>query len=98
MNAPIIGNGLSDPAPPLDARQVVAFHDACIGFGGWPAAPAPARAPGALWPWIENNHASNALLWREEDLARRRKVDVAVIAANKRAIDRFNQQRNDAVE
>jgi hypothetical protein len=99
MNAPIIGSTtLGDPALPLDARQVVGFHDACIGFGGWPAEKAPARPPGALWPWIENNHASNALLWREEDLARRRKVDDAEIAANKRAIDRFNQQRNDAVE
>jgi Protein of unknown function (DUF4254) len=99
MSAPILGNaGLRDSAPPLDARQVVAFQDACIGFGKWPEKAGPARPPGAPWPWIENNHVSNALLWREEDLARRRKVDDSEIAANKRAIDRFNQQRNDAVE
>ena len=38
------------------------------------------------------------MLWREEDLARRRNVPDSAIAENKRAIDRHNQQRNDAIE
>ncbi len=51
-----------------------------------------------MWQWVEANHRFNALLWAEEDLARRTRVSDAAIAANKRAIDRFNQARNDAVE
>jgi hypothetical protein len=38
------------------------------------------------------------LLWREEDKARRQDVPAADIAAGKRRIDSYNQQRNDAVE
>jgi hypothetical protein len=41
---------------------------------------------------------NNCLLWAEEDLARRTKVSDADITANKRAIDKFNQARNDATE
>jgi len=52
----------------------------------------------SLWRWIRTNHRFNTLLWREEDLARRTRVADAEIAANKRAIDRFNQARNDATE
>ena len=51
-----------------------------------------------LWHWLRTNHRFNTLLWREEDLARRTRVADAEIAANKRAIDRFNQARNDATE
>jgi hypothetical protein len=50
------------------------------------------------WQWIEANHRFNTQLWDEEDKARRKDVDDAAIAANKRAIDGFNQQRNDAIE
>ena len=50
------------------------------------------------WKWIEANHRHNIELWDEEDRARRRDVADADIAANKRAIDGHNQQRNDAVE
>lgn len=75
--------------------------------GAQPGAPAdPAAHPasgldpaaGDLWHWIRTNHRFNTLLWREEDLARRTRVADAEIAANKRAIDRFNQARNDATE
>jgi Protein of unknown function (DUF4254) len=83
---------------PPDARRIVAFHDACLDSGPWPGEAAPARPAGALWPWIEDNHACNARLWREEDQARRREVPDAAVAANKRAIDAFNQRRNDAIE
>lgn len=82
----------------FDAAQVVAFHEACLDRGKWPDAEVPAHPLGALWPWIEENHACNSRLWREEDLARRREVPDAAIAANKRRIDAFNQRRNDAIE
>ncbi len=51
-----------------------------------------------VWYWIETNHRQNHFLWNEEDLARRMTVSAEEIAANKRAIDRFNQARNDATE
>ena len=50
------------------------------------------------WRWIEADHRCNCLLWKEEDQARRTDVPDAAIAGNKRAIDRHNQSRNDAIE
>ncbi len=43
-------------------------------------------------------HKFNFLLWHEEDVARSPDVGDARIASVKRAIDRYNQQRNDAIE
>jgi hypothetical protein len=40
----------------------------------------------------------NYLLWHEEDIARSPDVSDAEIARVKRNIDRYNQQRNDAIE
>ena len=52
----------------------------------------------ALLHWIATNHFFNSSLWAEEDLARRTTVSAEEIAQNKRAIDKFNQARNDATE
>ncbi len=83
-------------SPPL-AAEVVALQDTLLAWPQWPAAePAPRDA--APWTWVQANHRYNSLLWAEEDLARRTTVADAEIAANKRAIDRFNQARNDATE
>ena len=76
---------------------VTALHDTLLGTPEWPAREPQARDP-ALWLWIQTNHRFNCLLWAEEDLARRTQVVDAEIAANKRAIDRYNQSRNDATE
>jgi hypothetical protein len=89
---------MAAPALAFDADLVVAFHEACLDSGKWPDEEAPAHPPGDIWSWVEANHACNARLWREEDLARRGDVGDAAIAAGKRAIDQHNQQRNDAVE
>ncbi len=43
-------------------------------------------------------HRFNFLLWHEEDVARSPDVTDARIAQVKRAIDRYNQARNDAIE
>lgn len=62
------------------------------------------------WPWLSvkpamdltemanSLHFFNTSLWNEEDLARRTMVSDAEIAKNKRAIDKFNQNRNDQIE
>lgn len=91
-------------APPLPAAAaVIDLHDQLLGRSEWPSA-----MPNTLqthWPqdsallhWLLKNHRCNCLLWAEEDLARRTTVSDAEIAANKRAIDSFNQARNDATE
>jgi hypothetical protein len=43
-------------------------------------------------------HRFNFLLWHEEDIARSPEVSDGRIAQVKRAIDRYNQARNDAIE
>ena len=87
----------SSNSPELKWRDIAALHDALLAAPAWPGAEPPPR-PGALWTWVQANHRFNSLLWREEDLARRTTVADAEIAANKRAIDGFNQARNDATE
>jgi len=87
------------PAPPLHAADVSALHDRLLASPGWPQATAPDGGPTpGLWHWVQTNHHHNSSLWAEEDLARRTTVAEAEIAANKRAIDRHNQARNDATE
>jgi hypothetical protein len=82
---------------PLAAADITALHDRLLSTSGWPQAE-PAQPEAGLWRWIQVNHRNNCLLWAEEDLARRTTVADAEIAANKRAIDRYNQARNDATE
>jgi hypothetical protein len=79
------------------AAAVARLHDELLARADWPAVPGVAPAAGC-WPWIHANHRCNSLLWAEEDLARRTTVGDAEIAANKRAIDKYNQARNDATE
>jgi hypothetical protein len=84
----------------LHAAHVVALHDDALSRADWPPTTG-ASVPNAtnnVMDWIAANHRFNALLWDEEDLARRTKASDSEIAANKRAIDRYNQARNDATE
>jgi hypothetical protein len=88
---------LTMTAPFPASRDVAALHDTLLSQPDWPGRE-PDASRGALWQWIATNHLYNGRLWAEEDLARRTQVADAEIAANKRAIDRFNQARNDATE
>lgn len=79
------------------ADDVVLYHDRCLSQQGR-LEQSGGKHDSALWRNIEANHRCNNLLWNEEDQARRTDVDDRDIAANKRAIDRYNQARNDAIE
>jgi hypothetical protein len=74
------------------SADVIAAHDAAL------AAPPTATEATDLRGWIATNHFHNRSLWAQEDLARRTQAPDAEIVANKRAIDRHNQARNDAIE
>ena len=79
------------------AVDLTAFHDSRHAVASW-AKSGAVEHRGGVWQAVEDNHRCNCLLWDEEDLARRRNVPDAAIAANKRAIDGYNQKRNDAME
>lgn len=74
------------------SADVIAAHDAALG-----SAPVAAEAHD-VHGWVAVNHFHNRSLWAQEDLARRTQAPDAEIVANKRAIDRHNQARNDAIE
>ena len=84
-------------------KQVASRHDHALEASHGAPVARPQDLTGSeraqlLWHWIETNHFYNSSLWAEEDLARRTTVSDTEIALNKRAIDRFNQARNDATE
>jgi hypothetical protein len=81
----------------VQAKQICEFHDRCTGRQGW-AKDNPTQHDAGAWKFIELNHRYNSLLWEEEDRARRRDVPDSEIAANKRAIDGYNQNRQNAIE
>ena len=74
------------------SAEILAAHDAALA-----SPPVPVDAQD-LRGWVAVNHFHNRSLWAQEDLARRTQAPDAEIVANKRAIDRHNQARNDAIE
>src|SRR5438876_10945765 len=87
------------------SQAICAFHDRHVADMDWPqgaqgaqGAQASASADDAVWASVAANHRCNIRLWDEEDQARRTDVGTDGIAANKRAIDRFNQKRFDVIE
>lgn len=87
---------------PIRSTQIIALHDQHLSRPDWPqrsdSLNAGLHPDSSIQDWVLTNHRFNSLLWLEEDLARRTRVTDTEIAANKRAIDRFNQARNDATE
>jgi hypothetical protein len=92
----------------LSVADLLALHDERLSL--WSSAGAPVdpvrgtEAPGeaqcatSLVELIEAAHFANFTIWGLEDEARRRDVGDARIAAVKRAIDPWNQKRNDLME
>ena len=84
---------MPDLFPDLKAPAICAYHDAEV------ARPRSQRhAAEGPWHFVAQNHDANRELWDQEDQARRIDVAAADIVGNKRAIDRLNQARNDAIE
>ena len=79
----------------IDIDQVTALHRSTVGL--WHTQEVVNNFNGFLHLVCEQ-HRFNFLLWHEEDVARSPDVGDARIAAVKRAIDGYNQRRNDAIE
>lgn len=79
-----------------DSPQIHHLHDESLKNSAWPSL--DLIQSDQLVKLISTNHFFNTSLWNEEDLARRKKVSDSEIAHNKRQIDQFNQQRNNAIE
>src|SRR4029079_4913788 len=84
---------LPDPHALVD--QITELHRAMVVR--WHEEP-PDNPHDGLLGTVCQQHQFNFLLWHEEDIARSPDVSDARIAAVKRAINRYNQQRNDWIE
>lgn len=83
----------------INAQEIIELHDKYLADPTWPDnLKLQHQNTHTSLEFIEANHFFNTKLWNEEDLARRKKVSDTAIANNKRAIDFFNQARNDFIE
>jgi Protein of unknown function (DUF4254) len=83
------------PDPQELVQQIVALHRETVV--GWHARE-PDNSYEGLLATVCRQHEFNFRLWHEEDVARSPHVSDKRIAAVKRAIDGYNQQRNDWIE
>jgi hypothetical protein len=83
------------PVPKLLIEQITALHRNAVIR--WHAHELDNPYEGILATACQQ-HQYNFLLWHEEDIARSPDVGDRRIAEVKRAIDRYNQQRNDWIE
>jgi hypothetical protein len=80
---------------PVSVADILRLHEETVA--AWHEGPIEALYRAFLRAVCEQ-HACNFRLWHEEDIARSPDVSDERIAAVKRAIDRYNQQRNDRIE
>jgi hypothetical protein len=83
------------PSAKLLVEQIIALHRNAVVR--WHAHELDNPYDGLL-ATVCQQHQYNYLLWHEEDIARSPDVGDRRIAEVKRAIDRYNQQRNDWIE
>jgi hypothetical protein len=82
-----------------NAEEITTLHNQYLLDPTWPNDfTLQYQSTHTIFEYIEANHFFNTKLWNEEDLARRKIVSDTEIAKNKRAIDSFNQKRNDYIE
>ena len=79
----------------LDVKRVNQLHNETVDRWHHQAIDNPYDG---VWSIICKQHTFNFLLWHEEDIARSKDVSDERIAEVKRAIDGYNQQRNDWIE
>lgn len=79
----------------IDVQRIRTLHESAVDR--WHHEPVDNPYDG-IWSIICKQHSFNFLLWHEEDIARSTDVNDRRIAEVKRAIDRYNQQRNDWIE
>src|SRR5882724_10634363 len=79
----------------IDVAQITELHRKTVDL--WHSQAVSNTCSGFL-ELVCEQHKYNFLLWHEEDIARSPDVGDDRISAVKRAIDRYNQQRNDGIE
>jgi hypothetical protein len=79
----------------IDVKEVLELQRLTVAL--WHDEPISQPYPDFLG-LVCRQHGFNFMLWHEEDVARSPDVSDSQIAAVKRAIDGYNQQRNDAIE
>ena len=100
MNATTIlsqpcATGTPRHTPPMTVRAIDSLLEYLVAH--WHSVD-PSHDEQGLGGKICDLHRFNFLLWHEEDIARSPDVTDARIAQVKRAIDKYNQARNDAIE
>lgn len=81
--------------PMIEVARILDLHSSTVERWHRESVDAPFDG---VWGIICTQHGFNFQLWHEEDIARSPDVSDGRIAQVKRAIDRFNQQRNDWIE
>jgi len=79
----------------IDVRLITSLHATTVKL--WHHQPVQNMHRDFLYLVCEQ-HKFNFMLWHEEDRARSRDASDSEIASVKRAIDGYNQKRNDAIE